>query len=65
MKRDLVLMGIVGFLVADTYYDGKYSKKFKSYKKYYKISVSLLKMGGAKAISTPELKKKLKSFLYN
>ena len=41
MKRDLVLVGIVGFLVADTYYDGKYSKKFKSYKKYYKISVIL------------------------
>ena len=41
MKRDLLLMGIVGFLVADTYYDGKYSKKFKSYKKYYKISVIL------------------------
>ena len=37
MKRELILFGLISFLISDTYHDGKYSKKLKKYKKHLKI----------------------------
>ena len=37
MKLELVIFGITGFLIANTYYDGKYLTILKSWKKYYQM----------------------------
>ena len=38
MKLELVIFGITGFLIANTYYDGKYIKIMQSWKKYYQMT---------------------------
>ena len=38
MKLELVIFGITGFLIANTYYDGKYIKIMQSWKKYYQMA---------------------------
>ena len=37
MKLELIVFTITGFLVANTYYDGKYTKMLTIGKKYIKI----------------------------
>jgi len=39
MKFELLIFGITGFLIYNTYYDGKYIKLLLSYKKYYTMSM--------------------------
>ncbi len=39
MKLELLIFGICGFLIYNTYHDGKYSKIFTSHKKYYKMVI--------------------------
>lgn len=39
MKLELIILGISGFLIYNAYHDGKYSKIFTSYKKYYKMAI--------------------------
>ena len=38
MKLELVIFGIAGFLIYNSYHDNKYSKILITYKKYYKIA---------------------------
>lgn len=38
MRVELWVLGIVGFLIYDTYHDGKYSKIILSWKKYYRMA---------------------------
>ena len=38
MKVELLIIGITGFFIYDTYHDGKYIQKLKSWKKYYKMA---------------------------
>tara|TARA_B110000008_G_C16847522_1_gene515389 strand:- start:389 stop:949 length:561 start_codon:yes stop_codon:yes gene_type:complete len=38
MKLELIIFGITGFLIANTYYDGKYIKIMQSWKKYYQMT---------------------------
>ena len=37
MKLEIIIVLITGFLVMNTYHDGKYYTKLLSYKKYYKM----------------------------
>jgi len=37
MKFELLIFGITGFFIANTYYDGKYVEKLKTWKKYYQM----------------------------
>lgn len=37
MKIELLVFLITGFFIANTYYDGKYMEKIKSFKKYYQM----------------------------
>ncbi len=37
MKRELLILGVTGFFLANTYYDGKYTEMLKSWKKYYQM----------------------------
>ena len=39
MKLELIIFGITGFLIYNAYHDGKYSKIFTAYKKYYKMVI--------------------------
>ena len=39
MKLELIIFGITGFLLYNIYHDGKYSKIFVSYKKYYQMGI--------------------------
>jgi hypothetical protein len=39
MKLELIVLGITGFLIYNTYHDGQYSKILSSYKKYYKMAI--------------------------
>jgi hypothetical protein len=39
MKLELVILGIVGFMMYNIYHDGKYSKILLSYKKYYQMGI--------------------------
>jgi hypothetical protein len=39
MKLELLILGITGFVIANTYFDGKLINKLKSYQKYYKIAL--------------------------
>ena len=39
MKFELLIFGITGFLIYNTYYDGKYLKLLLSYKKYYTMAM--------------------------
>jgi len=39
MKLELFIFGIAGFLLYNIYHDGKYSKIFVSYKKYYQMGI--------------------------
>jgi hypothetical protein len=39
MKLELLIFGITGFLIYNAYHDGKYSKVFTAYKKYYKMVI--------------------------
>ena len=39
MKLELLIFGIAGFLLYNIYHDGKYSKIFVSYKKYYQMGL--------------------------
>ena len=41
MKLELIIFGITGLLIANTYYDGKYSKMFIKWKKYIQIATIL------------------------
>ena len=38
MKRELLIIGITVFFIANTYYDGKYVQILKSWKKYYQMA---------------------------
>jgi hypothetical protein len=38
MKFELLILGISGFLIANTYYDGKYIKLLQSWQKYFKMA---------------------------
>ena len=38
MKFELLIFGITGFFIANTYYDGKYVNMLKSWKKYYQMA---------------------------
>ena len=38
MKLELIIFGVTGFLLYNAYHDGKYTKVFSEYKKYYKKS---------------------------
>ena len=38
MKLELVIFGVTGFLIYNSYYDGKYSKMIMQYKKYYNMA---------------------------
>ncbi len=38
MKLELLVFGITGFLIANTYYDGKYIALLKSWTKYYQMA---------------------------
>ena len=38
MRVGFLIFIITGFLIADTYHDGKYSKILKSWKKYYQMT---------------------------
>ena len=38
MKTELIVFGITGFLIYNTYYEGKFIEKLKSYEKYYKMA---------------------------
>jgi hypothetical protein len=38
MRLELYILAITGFLIYNTYHDGKYTKFLLSYKKYYKIA---------------------------
>jgi hypothetical protein len=42
MKLEIFIFGIAGFLLYNIYYDGKYSKIFVSYKKYYQMGIVAL-----------------------
>ena len=42
MKLELIIFGITGFLLFNAYHDGKYTKTFLSYKKYYKMATIAL-----------------------
>jgi hypothetical protein len=42
MKLELIIFGITGFLLYNIYHDGKYSKIFVSYKKYYQMGIVAL-----------------------
>jgi 5-methylcytosine-specific restriction endonuclease McrA len=37
MRLEILIFGITGFLLYNTYYDGKYTKMLLAYKKYYKM----------------------------
>ena len=37
MKLELLILLITGFMIANTFYDGKFVKLIKSYEKYYKM----------------------------
>ena len=37
MKRELIILGITGFFIMNTYHDGKYTEMLKTWKKYYQI----------------------------
>lgn len=39
MKLELFIFGIAGFMLYNIYHDGKYSKVFVSYKKYYQMGI--------------------------
>ena len=39
MKLEFIIFGITGFLIYNAYHDGKYSKIFTAYKKYYKMVI--------------------------
>ena len=39
MKFEILFFGIIAFLMADIYYDGKYSKVLVSWKKYYQMGI--------------------------
>jgi len=41
MKLELIIFGITGLLIVNTYYDGKYSKMFIKWKKYIQIATIL------------------------
>ena len=39
MKLEILIFGITAFLLYNAYYDGKYTKIFFAYKKYYKMAL--------------------------
>lgn len=39
MKIELLILGITGFLIFNTYHDGKYTKLLMSWKKYFQIGL--------------------------
>ncbi len=39
MKLEIIIFGITGFLLYNSYYDGKYTKMLLAYKKYYKMAL--------------------------
>ena len=39
MKLALLIFGITGFLMANTYYDGKYTAYLQSYQKHMKMAM--------------------------
>ena len=42
MKLALLIFGITGFLMVNTYYDGKYTAYLQSYQKYMKMAMFLI-----------------------
>lgn len=42
MKLELIIFGITGFLLYNIYHEGKFSKIFMSYKKYYQMGIVAL-----------------------
>ena len=41
MKLALLIFGVTAFLIANTYYDGKYTAYIQSYQKYMKMAMCL------------------------
>ena len=41
MKLELIIFGITGLLILNTYYEGKYSKFFYQWKKYIQMATIL------------------------
>ena len=39
MKAELLIFGVTGFLVANTYYDGKYTQMLQGWQKYLKMTM--------------------------
>ena len=39
MKLELLIFGITGFLILNTYYDGKYTKMLQLGHKYFKMAM--------------------------
>lgn len=39
MKAELLIFGVTGFLVANTYYDGKYTQMLQGWQKYLKMAM--------------------------
>ena len=42
MKLELFIFAIVAFLLFNLYHDGKYTKSFMSYKKYYQMGIIVI-----------------------
>ena len=42
MKLELIIFGVTAFLLYNAYHDGKYTKVFSAYKKYYKMATIAL-----------------------
>ena len=42
MKLELFIIAVVGFLLFNLYHDGKYTKSFMSYKKYYQMIIIVI-----------------------
>ena len=38
MRREIVIIGIIGFLIANVYHDNKYTKWLKDNQKYMKMA---------------------------
>lgn len=69
MKLELIIFGITGFLLYNTYYDGKIVKKLKDYKKHYQmaligfVGLSLYIFLKRKPQNSPEMVKVARNFI--
>ena len=69
MKLEIIIFGITGFLLYNTYYDGKIVKKLKDYKKHYQmvligfVGLSLYIFLKRKPQNSPEMVKVARNFI--